>query len=143
MTGKLSRNFHGVGIGSLSKILAVNKSNQLYEENTVIISQNIHLVHVFNAISNWSSNGLFLFSANCLDILIRGNYISVAKRRPRFLHFLFFSAVIFVSDSSSGRGHNYKKRTSTWRSTRSLAKFLSQCGHLTKTSLCGGGFVST
>ena len=24
MTGKLSKNFHGVGIGSLSKILAVN-----------------------------------------------------------------------------------------------------------------------
>ena len=33
--------------------------------------------------------------------------------------------------------------TSTCRSTRSFAKFLSQCGHLTKTSLWGGGFVST
>ena len=36
MTGKLSKNFHGVGIGPLSDILAVNtvhkKSIQLYEK---------------------------------------------------------------------------------------------------------------
>jgi len=30
MTGKLSKNFHGVGIGPLSKILAVNMPSKLY-----------------------------------------------------------------------------------------------------------------
>ena len=42
MTGELSKNFHEVGIGPLSKILAVN-SSEVKEERKTLLTSNHYL----------------------------------------------------------------------------------------------------
>ena len=50
MTGKLSKNFHGVGIGPLSKILAVKSQLKANEENSLY---DITAKKIFNVNYDW------------------------------------------------------------------------------------------
>ena len=45
MTGKPAKNFHGVGIGPLSKTLAVKRKQDIFREKKIVDSEFVKIFH--------------------------------------------------------------------------------------------------